>query len=165
MEPQKQLTQNIVKYQDSKKAGKIKVLAHTDVYGNITAAIEQTVHDLVTGTEIIHVLAPVVVKDFDATLENIKKQLVDGDPNDPNNLGTKRLIEEAERYEKAALEARAKAEERTRDFATQIANAEAMRSDVEEAIKRKQKELQEQADAATEAAKKVIEKSGAKGAN
>ena len=84
MEPQKQLTQNIVKYQDSKKAGKIKVLAHTDVYGNITAAIEQTVHDLVTGTEIIHVLAPVVVKDFDATLENIKKQLVDGDPNDPN---------------------------------------------------------------------------------
>jgi hypothetical protein len=162
METQKQLTTQIVQYRESKKSGKINVLAHTDVYGNITAAVEQTVHDVVTGSEKIQVLAPVTMKNIDETIERVKTLMTDGDPNNQNDAGTKRLGEQAEQFEKMALEYRTKAEDRKKQYAEEIANLEAMRSDIEVVVQKKEQEREEQLKASSEAAKKVVEKSGAK---
>jgi hypothetical protein len=157
METQKQLTNQIVQYRESKKSGKINVVAHTDVYGYITAAVEQTVHDMVTGSEKIQVLSPVTVKKIDETIEILKTIMTDGEANSQENVGTKRLTEQAKQFEKMALEYHNKAEERKKQFGEEIANMEAMRSDIEVVIQKKQQEREEQLKAATEAAQKVAD--------
>jgi hypothetical protein len=137
---EKQLTTQIAQYRNSKGAGKIKVLAHTDVYGNITAAVEQTVHDMLTGAERVHVLAPVTKKDIDTVIEKLNALLIDGDPNNPNESGIKRLEEQIVQFQKMVADTQEKIDQRKKQFGEEIANMEAMRDDIAAVIAEKEQE-------------------------
>lgn len=165
MEPQKILTVKIDNYRNSRNFGKIKVVTHVDVYGNISAAVEQTTHDSFTGEERVLVAAPITLESINEGLERVQAQLQKGDPNNPEDIGIESIKTNIESSKKQVQLWEKRLVEREKFYAEEISNLEAMRDDVSEALEKAKKEREETVKAAAEAAKKVVEKSGAKGAN
>jgi hypothetical protein len=137
---QKQLVTQVHAYRESRSAGNITVLAIEDGYGNITGAVEQKTFHPIIGEQVVNVLAPVTIANLDTVIENVKKLIVEGDPNNPQEQGTKTIDEQIASYEKIIADMKAKRTKREKDFGEELANLEAMRDDVRLAIEAKEKE-------------------------
>lgn len=157
MDPQKILTAKIDNYRISRDAGKIQILTHTDTYGNITGAVEQKIRDRFTDEITIFVAAPISVEGLNEVIERMKTNLAKGNPDVHDDVGLEAIKNNIESLTKQIQTWEKKLTEREKMFNDEIANVEAMRDDIAEALEKAKKEREQTVEAATEAAQKVVD--------
>lgn len=166
---QTQYVSNIERYRESKAAGNIKIKTTVNEHRAVTVAIEQTLYDTVTKEEKLSVIPNTDVDRIKQAIVKEKRYWNEGaqalELKGDTFPGIQALQNQIEQFENNIDLAKKQIADATRRRDQLLADWEEMLTDTEEAVKKAEKKYDDQVAEATEAAKKVVEKSSAKKTN
>jgi uncharacterized protein YoaH (UPF0181 family) len=159
-QPQKEVSKRLVTsieaYRAARAAGKTRIIPMTDSYGQVAISVEQDVKDMYTHEDSINVLPNIRPEQIKSAVEEVKKLMNEGTPNDQSQTGVEQHLKNAENMRKQAEHFEKQAEERRKLFSDRIADMEALYDDALESEKQAQAEYERKIAASTAAVERKV---------